>query len=68
MHDAVDFVDGIVVGGRLRGLEATALIDGDVDDDAARLLDLIISAVTNFGALAPRISTAPITRSASATA
>jgi hypothetical protein len=55
------------VGGRAAGLEAPALVDGDVDDHAARRIAAIISRLTSLGALAPGTRTAPITTSASAT-
>ena len=63
--DAVDLVDRVAVGGRLRGLEAAALVDRDVDQHRA----LASSAPAARGGspsarLAPWTSTAPITRSA----
>lgn len=35
VDDAIDDVGGVVVGGGFAGLDAAALIDGDIDDDAA---------------------------------
>ena len=37
MDDSVDLVDGVGVRRRVRRLDASALIDGDVDDDGTRL-------------------------------
>ena len=37
VDDAVLHVDGVVVGGLAGRLDATALVDGDVDDHRARL-------------------------------
>ncbi len=37
MNDAVDFVRWVRVGGRVRGFDAAALIDGNIDDDRALL-------------------------------
>ena len=37
MDDAVDFVDRVGVGGRMRGFEAAALVDRDVDQHRAAL-------------------------------
>ena len=37
VEDAVDGVDGMVVRGGMGGLEATALVDGHVDEDRAGL-------------------------------
>ena len=69
VDDAVDHVGRLGVRRRPRGLDAAALVDRDVDDHRARLHQLAASSrVTSFGARAPGISTAPITRSASCTA
>ena len=53
------------MGGRTGVLEAAALIDRDVDKDTSGFIRDTSSLVTSFGALAPGMSTAPITRSAS---
>ena len=37
MNDSVDLIDRIGMGGRVAGLEASALVDGDVDEDRAAL-------------------------------
>jgi len=37
VQHAVQFVDGLVVGGLMNGLDAAALIDRDVDDHGAVL-------------------------------
>ena len=65
VDDAVHLVRRVVVVGRAAGLDAAALVDRDVDDDAALAPSAAISSsVTSLGATAPVTSTAPTTRSA----
>ena len=65
VHHVVDDVGRIGVRGGAAGLEAAALVDGDVHHHRAGLHHACsISRVTSFGAAAPGTSTAPITRSA----
>ena len=66
VHDAVHLVGRVVVRRGPAGLDAAALIDRDVDDDAPLLIFAISSSVTSLGAAAPVTRTAPMTRSARA--
>ena len=67
VDDAVDLEDRVVVGRRVRGLEAAALVDRDVDEHGAGLHQAAASRASRASARrAPGTSTAPITMSASA--
>ena len=69
VQDAVQLVDRVGVGRLVDRLDAAALVDGEVDDHRPRASSCAtISSVTTTGARPPGTSTAPITRSASATA
>ena len=65
MHNAVDLVAGVGVRRRASGFDASALVDGNVDDDRAFFILATIALVTILGAAAPGMRTPPITRSAS---
>ena len=56
------------MGGGAGGLEAAALVDGDVDQHRPGRMRATMARLTRRGAAAPGTSTAPITRSASITA
>ena len=61
---AVDHVGRMAVGRGPAGLDASALVDGDVDDHRAVLHPAEVIATHQAGRRAPVINTAPITRSA----
>jgi hypothetical protein len=65
VDDPVDLVDRVVVGGRVRGLDAAALVDATSTITVPFFMSLSMSRVTSRGAVAPGMSTAPTTRSAS---
>ncbi len=54
VHDAIDIINRVLVRGGFRGLEAAALIDGDVDKDRTGLHRLELGAGDQFRGCGPR--------------
>ncbi len=67
VHDAVDEIGRVRMGGGLRGLRGAALVDGDIDEGRALAMAPISSRLISFGAAAPGTSTVEMTRSAAVT-
>ena len=54
MHDTLLHIDGVVMGGGPGSFRAAALVDGDIDEDAAGAHPLEHRAVDQLGGLGPR--------------
>ena len=54
MHDTLLHIDGVVMGGGPGGFRAAALVNGDIDEDAARAHPLEHRAIDQLGGFGPR--------------